>query len=104
MNRSTVIALALATVAGSAKAGTSWGPVPTTPSTVTRQEVMAQTQEAIKTGNIIAVGELGGTVRPQTSQAAPSAVAEIRAEARKMGAAMERREFVAASHDTTHLY
>jgi len=100
MNRTAAaLAIALTTLAGSAMAGTSWGAVPTTPSNVTRQEVMAQTAEAIKAGNIIAAGELGATVRAQNPgqfQADVSTTSTTSA----MGAAAERQADTAMSHDS----
>lgn len=97
MNRTaTALAIALATLAGSAMAGTQWGAVPTTPSNVTRQEVMAQTVEAIKAGDIIAVGELGATVRTQN----PGQFQAHASSTNAMGAPAERQAGHAMSHDS----
>lgn len=108
MNRTAAtLAIALTTLAGSAMANTQWGAMPTTPSSMTRQEVKAQTVQAIRAGNIIAVGELGATVRSQNPgqfQAEVSSTSAMGAPATHQAAKAMSRDSYATSRDTSRLY
>ncbi|MBE7940659.1 MULTISPECIES: DUF4148 domain-containing protein [Ramlibacter] len=117
MNRSytTIAAIAFATLAGSAMADTvipSWGPVRSTGDTsLTRQQVQAETQQAIRSGTIVAAGERAATVRelePGRFPAAGTQVATTREEVkRELAAALHHGDLAASNaygRDTSRLY